>query len=150
MKNKEFKVFSITNKSDNNKRYIGKTSKTIEERVKKLKNSDKNSKIGIALNSFIDSCFEIECLSVLYGERQATAKVYEYIDMYNTVETGYNGVNFKNSTSTKADTNVLLSFSCDKDTAKGIDTLATMFGTSRSKLLYEWSKERLKEYSSML
>jgi hypothetical protein len=151
MEKKEFKVFVITNKADNNKCYVGMTTQNVSKRIRKIKSSNKNTKITQVLNKFKEDCFEILVPFVVYCEGQALELVNKLIVDYDSINTGYNTTNFKYHTSTKSSSaNEILTCKVPKGTTKLIDTLANMCGTSRNSIICTWIEEKLKAHGDML
>lgn len=86
-------LYVITNKV-NNKQYIGKTYKTIEERFKihirdSKKERNKDRKLYQAMNEFGVDNFYIRAIGK-YEEEELERKEVEYIYHYNTYQSGYN------------------------------------------------------------
>lgn len=147
---KEFKVFSITNKADNNKCFIGITTQDVRERIKKMKNSGRNNKIVLALNAFDDSCFDIDIPHHVYMGEEAANMANILIKKYDTITNGYNMSTFTYSNTKTKSTTEVLTCRVPKGTTKLIDTLANMCGTSRNSIICSWIEEKLKLHNDIL
>ncbi len=150
MRKEEFKVFSIINKADNNKCFIGITTQDVKERIKKMKNSGRNNKIVLALNTFDKSCFDIAIPHHVYMGGEAVDMANMLIKKYDTITNGYNMSTFTYSNNKTKDTTEVLTCRVPKGTTKLIDTLANMCGTSRNSIICSWIEEKLKLHKDIL
>lgn len=87
-------IYKIIN-SNNNKVYIGQTTKTIQERFKEhLRNSTEKSKntlhLYLAMNKYGKETFSVELLDTADNQEDLNEKECYWINYYNSIHEGYN------------------------------------------------------------
>lgn len=86
-------IYKLTN-LQTNKIYIGKTTRTLEERLKEhefyANNEEHNTHLARSIRKYGINNFKIEVLDTAFSEKELNEKEQFWIKKYNTIQNGYN------------------------------------------------------------